>query len=1225
MPKNKFSKILMLFLALFMVFSTTTPIHAENNAKNMVISDHLIDYSSKRLIVSIDKDKITNPDLIIGEYHLDGDAHPTFLIQYETEKEAKEEYIKYKEIADFVDVDFIISSAEGEASNDTELTEDNNAFTELNNLTENLSVEPQTVNGEKVLALIDTGVGTSDSYDTAHVIERSTVLSSSSNTVGWDDNGHGEAMRVNMVAVNPDVRILSVKVLDGKGNGRLSDVYAGIVYAVEYNADVISLSLAAKSTASNTNIQTLQNAINRAHEKGIHVYAAAGNYNAPAENYFPCANEHVVCIGSANEDGTKRSSSNYGDPVAFNTIAGSTSAATAKTASVVLARGPEYPFENLNSGLFYDRDFTLENPFTSPDVQIYFDSNNPTALDMAEAVDFNIDFNENDVIITGRIDTSKIKNYSPDKKYLLGDIISIEGDYESYGITSSGENYTVYTIKNVASDLELLLDCQAIAKEMVVCSDGSSANSEAECPVVKYDVMIEGGEAQLSQAEPGVVVGIYPFEHTGRTFIRWEVIEGDVEFEDNTQPHTSFVMPNSNVKIKAVFQDTTPTACPASNYTPELVDVIIVNPNTGGLNTILDEITIKPVKKEGYTFTEFEVEYESVLPTSSIFMGDIEKEETKISLNCIKLTKITAHYEKDDTPIEEQKYKLILVTDTEESKPVEAKPGSKIKITAAPAPEGMEFTGWEIIEGDAIIEDSYAQETYVTMVESDVKIKANYKNVQTPIDDPTEEMHKIKLTNAYILPEMIQELEFSSLELDREIEIYAPRYIETTDYVSSQDVMEFEKFEVIKGDITLSSPEEMNTGFKAKFTMPYEEVEIMAVYKQSGDIPPVVNNKYKVTAVNGVASETEVAPGTEVTVTFIPPCTDCSYEFHGWESEDIEIENPTATTITFIMPKQDVKIVGDVSLMIPPALIYTVNLEVIDGTIEGIESNKIESYVYIEGDNEEVPTFVIKANEPSATGCSFTWEVLEGDKNLIKDLSSPTTEVELRENMIVRAMYECIGEPPIERYELTLISDHFDTKITEIEEGEELTVSAPDVENYKFVKWEVLEGEVAEDNLTKQEFKFTPEVISNFKLKAIYEKVINDNPGTEPGDNQGDTPGTNPGSNPGTTPTPTPTTPTSDNSKGACAAHGGVDCSRKDADGSVYCMDGTKDSTVKYDNVAKCKTNTVTSGNSNVTAQTTAVNTGLDSSLRLYITLGALSIITLIGLLVRKNIRKSEI
>jgi len=44
--------------------------------------------------------------------------------------------------------------------------------------------------------------------------------------------------------------------------------------------------------------------------------------------------------------------------------------------------------------------------------------------------------------------------------------------------------------------------------------------------------------------------------------------------------------------------------------------------------------------------------------------------------------------------------------------------------------------------------------------------------------------------------------------------------------------------------------------------------------------------------------------------------------------------------------------------------------------------------------------------------------------------------------------------------------------------------------------------------------------------------------------------------------------------KGACSGHGGVACSiGPDTDGSVVCNDGYRDSSVRYDDVAKCAIN----------------------------------------------------
>ena len=68
------------------------------------------------------------------------------------------------------------------------------------------------------VALIDTGAANDN------VIEETSVIGDSAS----DDNGHGTRMAALIAAVNPNVRILSIKALDEHSNGSVSDIYEAI-------------------------------------------------------------------------------------------------------------------------------------------------------------------------------------------------------------------------------------------------------------------------------------------------------------------------------------------------------------------------------------------------------------------------------------------------------------------------------------------------------------------------------------------------------------------------------------------------------------------------------------------------------------------------------------------------------------------------------------------------------------------------------------------------------------------------------------------------------------------------------------------------------------------------------------------------------------------------------------------------------------------------------------
>jgi subtilisin family serine protease len=117
-----------------------------------------------------------------------------------------------------------------------------------------------------------------------------------------DDNGHGThvagtvAQRsgngVGCAGMAPLASVLPVKVLDASGSGYLSDVVAGIAYAVDHGADVVNLSLG--SSGSST---TLATAVLTARIRGTVVVAASGNDGASVVSY-PAALPGVIAVGA---------------------------------------------------------------------------------------------------------------------------------------------------------------------------------------------------------------------------------------------------------------------------------------------------------------------------------------------------------------------------------------------------------------------------------------------------------------------------------------------------------------------------------------------------------------------------------------------------------------------------------------------------------------------------------------------------------------------------------------------------------------------------------------------------------------------------------------------------------------------------------------------------------------------------------------------------------------
>jgi len=143
-----------------------------------------------------------------------------------------------------------------------------------------------------------------------------------------DDNGHGthiagiiaavEDADDNVEGLNAGARIMAVKVLDDQGVGYVSDLIAGIYYAVDNGAKVINLSLGSEVSCEDINIllKPLEEVFSYAQSKGVLIISAAGNERLNLDNtlYIPASvrtDNHIV-VGAVTSSLERADYSNYG-------------------------------------------------------------------------------------------------------------------------------------------------------------------------------------------------------------------------------------------------------------------------------------------------------------------------------------------------------------------------------------------------------------------------------------------------------------------------------------------------------------------------------------------------------------------------------------------------------------------------------------------------------------------------------------------------------------------------------------------------------------------------------------------------------------------------------------------------------------------------------------------------------------------------------------------------
>lgn len=140
-----------------------------------------------------------------------------------------------------------------------------------------------------------------------------------------DDEGHGTHVAgiigaldndIGTVGVAPEAQIYAIKALNNTGVGNLSDVLAGIEWAIENNLDIINLSLTSEQGSS-----ILERVLDKAYNRGILIVAASGNSQttlpATTDVLYPARYQSVIAVGSVNNNLNKSRFSYFGPSLEF--------------------------------------------------------------------------------------------------------------------------------------------------------------------------------------------------------------------------------------------------------------------------------------------------------------------------------------------------------------------------------------------------------------------------------------------------------------------------------------------------------------------------------------------------------------------------------------------------------------------------------------------------------------------------------------------------------------------------------------------------------------------------------------------------------------------------------------------------------------------------------------------------------------------------------------------
>lgn len=150
--------------------------------------------------------------------------------------------------------------------------------------------------------ILDTGVDSNHEDLKANYVSHKKIYDSDKQGHGTHCAGIAGAVTNNKIGVasyspnNDFVNITSVKVLSDWGGGTQKSVISGMLEAADNGADVISMSLGARSNKNRT--RAYARAVNYCNRQGAIVIVAAGNSNMDAANYSPANSPGVITVSA---------------------------------------------------------------------------------------------------------------------------------------------------------------------------------------------------------------------------------------------------------------------------------------------------------------------------------------------------------------------------------------------------------------------------------------------------------------------------------------------------------------------------------------------------------------------------------------------------------------------------------------------------------------------------------------------------------------------------------------------------------------------------------------------------------------------------------------------------------------------------------------------------------------------------------------------------------------
>ena len=476
--------------------------------------------------------------------------------------------------------------------------------------------------------------------------------------------------------------------------------------------------------------------------------------------------------------------------------------------------------ENLSAGNYFVRYAEDHNHFASPDAEVTVGEGKPLA-------DFTITFNGNGG--SGSMEPVTVKAGT---NYILpacGFTAPADQEFKAWEIGGAeykvGDSYTV----DRDTEIKALWENSVITPTTYTVTVSNDGNGT--------------GTASPSTAAAGTTITLTATPNKGYHFKEWQVISGGVTIKDD-----KFLMPDSNVEVRAIFEKDAPPV-------PTEFTITVKTDGNGTASAshakavVGTEIRLTATPKEGYHFKEWQV-----------ISGNVTIKDNKFTMPDGNV-EVKAIFEKDAPPAPTE-FTITVKTDgngTASASPAKAVVGTEIILTATPK-TGYHFKEWQVISGNVTIKDDK-----FTMPNDNVEVKAIFEKDAPPA--PTE--FTITVTSG---DNGTASASHAKAVVGTEITLTA----------TPNKGYHFKEWQVISGGVTIKDD---------KFTMPSANVEVKAIFEKDtgggggGYNPPVTyyTLRFETGGGSDITSVRE-AYNTYIDLTKYVP-TWRGHTFIGWYSE----------------------------------------------------------------------------------------------------------------------------------------------------------------------------------------------------------------------------------------------------------------------------------------------------------------------------------------------------